>query len=161
MSGSVPRCFLAFAYRSNILRHIVYKLSVTLSVGQKQNKKMDQALVYIRQLLSLSVIVISVWSLGLGPVGWGRRWNWASWELGWCFWRSETPSPGTMCCTYGHSPSMTYGASVPKNSTESSVLAPLTTSVSLRSVLSVWSPEWDQMPPFSVCRYPSAAAGSA
>lgn len=80
----------------------------------------------------------SVLSLVQGLAVCGQQWSWASWELEWCCWRRGTPSPGTMCSTYGPSPSTTCVALEPKSSMEGFVPAPSTTSVSQHSA-SVWS----------------------
>lgn len=62
----------------------------------------------------------------------GRPLNSRWWVPKWWWLRRGTPSQGTMCCTSGHSPFMTCGASGPKSFMANSVLVPSTTSVSVR-----------------------------
>lgn len=76
--------------------------------------------------------VPSVWSLVRDHAAYVQPSSWRSWGPKWCCWRRETPSQGTMCCTYGPSLSRTSGALGPRSSMESSVLVLSIISVSIR-----------------------------
>lgn len=80
-----------------------------------------------------AAVFFSVSSLELAPVVSAQLLTYPYWELRWSLLRNEMPSPATMSCISGHSPYMICEVWVPRSSMASSVLEPLTISVSKTS----------------------------